>query len=90
MRTREKEIQSFPIIHRRVVLRRAEASHYYEQRGLEACQTLRFVNSFYQKFAACLTFKVALLAAVKAKWHPLKMFGMTAQTCCHPPYLYRG
>jgi len=72
MRAREKEIQSFPIIHRRVVLRRAEALHYYEQQGLEACQTLRFVNSFYQKFAACLTFKVALLGEVKENGTPVK------------------
>jgi hypothetical protein len=72
MRTREKEIQSFPIIHRRVVLRRAEASHYYEQQGLEACQTLLFVNSLYQKFATCLTFKVALLTAAKENCAALK------------------
>jgi hypothetical protein len=72
MRTREKEIQSFPIIHRRVVLRRAEASHYYEQQALDACQMLRFVNSFHQKFAACLTFKVALLTAAKENGAALK------------------
>jgi hypothetical protein len=47
------------------VWKRAEASHYYEQQGLEACQTFRFANSFYQNFAACLTFKVALTTVLK-------------------------